>query len=229
MLNEKKEEYCISITHERKYYKTMNTFIKRSLRPHEWQQGPNGKTHVPAFNAERLLNEGAALEFIARNTNVPVPKLYACFKDDGVVYLITELIEGRRMDELSDEDKLIVQSELEGHLSLIHQFRSIVPGGPTGIVVPPYRAQEKTSRCIWKLKPAETDEYVFCHNDLSMQNVIVHNDSLKIRAILDWEYAGYWPENFEKRFFHRLGPSVALDGEDDDSDAMLAFLQDIVA
>ena len=57
-----------------------------------------------------------------------------------------------------------------------------------------------------------------------MQNTIVDPVSLKIRAIIDWEYAGFYPENFDTKFYHRLGPSVALEGEDDDSEALLTFL-----
>lgn len=43
-------------------------------------------------------------------------------------------------------------------------------------------------------------------------------------AILDWEYAGFFPVWFEKRFFERRGPSVALDGEEDDSERIVEFL-----
>jgi len=57
-----------------------------------------------------------------------------------------------------------------------------------------------------------------------MQNVIIDPISLKIRAIIDWEYAGFYPEYFDTRFYKRLGPSVALEGEKDDSEELLDFL-----
>lgn len=56
----------------------------------------------------------------------------------------------------------------------------------------------------------------FCHNDLSANNVIVDAQNLKIRAIVDWEYAGFYPPEFEAPFYQRLGPSIALEGEVDD-------------
>lgn len=57
-----------------------------------------------------------------------------------------------------------------------------------------------------------------------MQNTIVDPISLEIRAIIDWEYAGFYPAFFERKFYERLGPSVALEGEEDDSEKLLAFL-----
>ena len=41
---------------------------------------------------------------------------------------------------------------------------------------------------------------------------------------MDWEYAGFYFPEFEKRFFTRLGPSVALEGEEDDTDELMAVL-----
>ncbi|THZ50791.1 hypothetical protein D6C86_10616 [Aureobasidium pullulans] len=225
-LNEQKEQGCIAITPERKYYRLEDTFVKRSLRPREWQENPRtGEMHVPRLGRERLLNEAAAMQFIANNTTIPIPKLHACFEDDEAVYLIMEYVKGRGMDELEDEQKLVVQKELESYLQQIHKFRSAVVGGLSGIVVFPYRLQQKTPIDLWNIEPSKTEEYVLCHNDLSQQNVIVYPDSLKIRAIIDWEYAGYWPERFEKPFYKRLGPSIALGNEADDADDMLHFLE----
>lgn len=47
--------------------------------------------------------------------------------------------------------------------------------------------------------------------------------TLQIRAIIDWEYAGFYPEFFDFPFFKRLGPSVALDDEVDDTEKLLEF------
>lgn len=70
-----------------------------------------------------------------------------------------------------------------------------------------------------------TKEYIFCHNDLSQQNIIVDPHSLKIRVIIDWEYVGFYPENFETHFYKRLGPSVAFQEEHDDAGELLEFLK----
>ena len=41
------------------------------------------------------------------------------------------------------------------------------------------------------MKTRDARDLVFCHNDLSANNVIVDPKTLKIAAIIDWEYAGF--------------------------------------
>jgi len=64
----------------------------------------------------------------------------------------------------------------------------------------------KTARQQWRLKALDTEELVFCHNDLSTHNVIVDRATLKVKAIIDWEYAGFYPAIFDGEFFRRVGP-----------------------
>ncbi|EFQ97602.1 hypothetical protein MGYG_00641 [Nannizzia gypsea CBS 118893] len=214
MLNDRKEKDCISITHERKYYRSGVSFIKRSLRPKEWQVSQfKGTIHVPRKARERILNEAATLRFLEENSTIPIPRLYCCFEDDDAVYLVIEYIEG------------LVGDELEKHILDLHALRSSKIGGPTGLVIPPYRVMQKSFIDNWELQQSDKDEFVFCHNDLSQHNVIVDPNSLKIRAIIDWEYAGFYPAYFDRSFFRRKGPSVAIDGETDDSEILLDFLQ----
>lgn len=49
-------------------------------------------------------------------------------------------------------------------------------------------------------------------------------NTLKIAAIVDWEYAGFYPAYFEFPFYKRDGQSVALDDEVDDTEVLLQFL-----
>lgn len=228
MANKRREPQCIAITSERKYFRTETSFIKRSLRPSEWQVSAiKGIIHVPRLGNERLLNEAEALEYIKRHTDIPVPTLYACFEDDNAVIIVTEYVEGVGMNELDEQQQKIVAAELDSHLQTLRGLKSSKMGSPTtGIIIPPCRATTKTFRDEWLLKASVTDEYVFCHNDLSQQNVLVDPITLKINAIIDWEYAGFFPSWFERRFFEREGPSVALDGaEDDDSERIVEFLE----
>lgn len=69
-------------------------------------------------------------------------------------------------------------------------------------------------------------DLVFCHNDLSMNNVIVDPGTLKIKAIIDWEYAGFYPPEFESPFYQRSGPSIALDGEVDDFESLTRMISE---
>jgi aminoglycoside phosphotransferase (APT) family kinase protein len=83
----------------------------------------------------------------------------------------------------------------------------------------------QTATDDWRLQASDHDEYVFCHNDLSQQNVIVDPDTLKSKAIIDWEYAGFYPAHFEMPFYTRFGPSIAIKDEADDSAKLLAFFE----
>ncbi|KAL2132420.1 hypothetical protein VTI74DRAFT_3818 [Chaetomium olivicolor] len=219
------EEGCVNTTTDRKYYRRGNAFIKRCLRPREFLPGPQG-IHIPRLRKESLKNEADTLRFIRRYTDIPVPLLFCDFEDDDAYYVITEYIEGVSMADLPDDQKEVVTAELEDHLAKMKELRSPRLGGPTGIVVPPYRVLCETEREDWssRLRQAEHAQYVFCHNDCSQHNVIVNPETLKIAAIVDWEYAGFYPEYFEFPFYKRNGPSVALGEEEDDTERLLRFL-----
>jgi serine/threonine protein kinase len=143
MLNAKREKNCVGITTERKYFEVGQSFIKRSLRPSEWQiNQDNGTLLVPRFGMERIFNEASALEFIARTTNIPVPKVYSCFEDDEAAYLVMEYVEGVTMSSLDAEKRKIVEKEIEGYLETMRTLKSSVWGGPSNIV-----SQQSSSIC----------------------------------------------------------------------------------
>ena len=101
------------------------------------------------------------------------------------------------MMDIPDEEKPRVNAEIKKHLTTLHNLKSKILGGPTGIVIPPYRVSKVTMNDKWNLKASDAEEYVFCHNDLSQQNIILDQDTFKIKAIIDWEYAGFYPDMFE--------------------------------
>jgi len=79
------------------------------------------------------------------------------------------------------------------------------------------------------MRPKSSEDLVFCHNDFSTHNVIIDPSTLKVNAIIDWEYAGFYPVEFEGLFFRRPGPSVALEGEADDTDELVDIMLKNVA
>jgi hypothetical protein len=238
------ESSCIGTTNERKYYHPGYVFVKRSLRPSEYRTDPQG-VHVPRLAKERLINEAAALEYIRQNTDIPyvpheldegketettdgtarVPRVWGHFESNQAYYLMTESIRGVELSNLWEDQKAPVFEELATHLAKLKTLRSNKLGGPTGLVVPPYRVMQQTETDHWRLRDADHDEYVFCHNDLCQNNIMVDPRTLKITGILDWEYAGFYPERFERAFYTRLGPSVPVNGEVDDAAELLAFLE----
>lgn len=214
-----------AMTAERAYHHCGNFFIKRGLRPSEYKTTIRGTKHVPRLGKERLQNEAAALRFVRRVSNIPVPTLYGAFEADDSFMLITEHIDGVAMSSLSEDQKRVVCTQVEQHLATLRGIKSDTIGGSSGTVLPPYRAMRLSDNSEWPRKVSKDGDYVFCHNDLSQHNIIVGLQTLKIRAIIDWEYAGFFPERFEWSFYERRGPSLALDGEHEDSAELLQFME----
>lgn len=134
------------------------------------------------------------------------------------------------MSELpSDEAKAIVQKELEGYITQMHKMKSKTMGGFAGVACLPYRLEEPmASQQPLKFREApslDQSTFVLCHNDLSQHNVIVDPTTLKINAILDWEYAGFYPKEVDGLFYTRSGPSVALGEEKDDVSALMKLIE----
>ncbi|KAI9842952.1 MAG: hypothetical protein M1837_006689 [Sclerophora amabilis] len=233
-VNEKKEPGCIRVLTDKKYFHVGNLFLKRTLREHEWQVNVRDEIITPSPSyVQRWMNEAAALQFLSERIDVPLPKFQCAFHDDGAFHLITEFVDGVNMSELQPQQKEIVMKEVEEHVTTLHSLRSTALGGlDGGFLCPPYRVFSQ-----WKpyntwsqrrdSKGIEDEEYVFCHNDLSQHNIIVDPDTLKIKAIVDWEFAGFWPKWFEAAFWKRSGPSVAINDEGDDSKRLRGWLLEI--
>lgn len=93
------------------------------------------------------MNEAAALRFIRQHTDIPVPDIYCGFEDDDAYYLISQNNDGVNMSDLKDEtQKAAARVELEKHLAKLKGIKSKRLGGPSGIVIPPYRVLGITQR-----------------------------------------------------------------------------------
>ncbi|KAJ0413762.1 kinase-like domain-containing protein [Aspergillus carlsbadensis] len=158
-------------------------------------------------------------------SDIPIPTLYGAFEVDGSFVLITEHVDGVSMADLSEDQQSVVCTEVERHLATLLGIKSDTIGGPSGIVLPPYRVMRLSDKNEWPRKVSKDGEFVFCHNDLSQHNIIVDSQTLRIQAIIDWEYAGFFPEYVQWPFYKRRGPSVALGGEHDDSAELLHFME----
>ncbi|KAM5352497.1 hypothetical protein ACJ41O_005219 [Fusarium nematophilum] len=199
---------CFAVTFERKYYHRGDAFIKRSLRPREFRTGFRS-LHVPQLNKERLMNEAESLRYVGSKTDIPVPKVHCDFEDDGAYYLVTEYVEGVAMSDLSDDGKAVVREELQRHLATLKTLKSNRLGGPSGIVIPPYRVMRRIETDHWSLRPSEQEEeYVFCHNDLSQQNVVVDPDTFEDQRHRGLGIRRLLPASFRVAVLHQAGSVV---------------------
>lgn len=228
-LNERREPGCSVVLADKKYFHVGAWFMKRTLRQHEWQSVSDDIVIVPPTTyPQRWKNDAAILRFLRKETDIPLPPSECTFEDDGAFYFQTQYVEGISMKDLRLEEKKTVARELEQHMATLKSLRSDTPGVPgESLLCPPQRVtsnQWKINSC-WEPKKGNA-EYVFCHNDLGQHNVIVDPNSLQIKAIIDWEFGGFWPEWFERPFWRRPGPSVALEGEEDDIQRCRDWLMD---
>ncbi|KFY75637.1 hypothetical protein V499_04396 [Pseudogymnoascus sp. VKM F-103] len=208
---------------DRKYFFNINntTFIKRTLRRSEWMYNMTGNLVVPSTTMRyRLENEASCLKYLA-TTNIPIANLQGIFQDDGAMYLMTQYIEGVSMTHLEPEQKSIVKRELEGYLDMLKSLKSKTPGIPgSTLICPHYRFfKDQRKMSVWRIKDNVQlgdgeEEFVFCHNDLGQHNVIVDPETLKIKAIIDWEFSGFFPGWFEAAFWEKPGPANNVGNED---------------
>lgn len=193
--------------HEREFRVYENAFSKRSLRPDEYCKNIRGEPVIPRQGMERLQNEAACLEFLNNNTDIPVPQLIRTIQENDSFTLITECVRGRSIESLSAEDQAKVRQDVDRIVSKLQSFRANHAGGPTGIICPLPRINVSPDSV--RKKPLQ-QELHFCHCDLGWENIFIDDHEPKVRAIIDWEYAGYWPKYFELPYYHHAGPSGAL-------------------
>jgi hypothetical protein len=67
-------------------------------------------------------------------------------------------------------------------------------------------------------------QYVLCHGDLAWHNLLIDPDTYEIKAVVDWEYAGFYPAEVESEYWRREGIVWALEGEKCDIDHVLRVL-----
>lgn len=197
-------------TFERVYYSYPDRYLKRSLAPSEYRTSKSGRVFVPFRNRERLENEVACLKYIRAETDIPVPDLLDAYEENGSFFVWTARAEGVPLQDLKREDQLKVLPEIDRHVATLQNLRSNKTGGPSGILCPPYIVtNECDQNTTWQQVSAEDFIYVFVHGDLSGSNIMVDPVTLKITAILDWEFAGYYPREHEIPYYQRPIPSGA--------------------
>ncbi|KAI4129436.1 MAG: hypothetical protein LQ347_003775 [Umbilicaria vellea] len=203
------------------------TFTKRELLPHERRRNMKGKVIKPLWSKERLENERAALDFIAANTTIPVPKVLEFDQREGGYFLTTERVDGVELDELSDNDRpkalqnarIFIEEEV---LPQLRNLRSAFIGGLTGFIIPPSRVSTRDKRLEWPQKSSSCTLFVFCHNDLAQHNILVDPKTLRVKAIIDWELSGFFPPEFEAKLWLESWKERRED--DEDTSRLIEFL-----
>ncbi|KAJ8129993.1 hypothetical protein O1611_g3640 [Lasiodiplodia mahajangana] len=206
-----------------------------------------------SWNHERIANEVNALRLVSERTTIPVPRIIDQGKNpDGTQYLVTQRINGIPLHQLLDTGcplpegkkhtavklcKTCVDEAYSNALEFIEG--SVLPQltklksqerGILGFVMPPRWL------CIdvdppwkgkgpWKTLRLEEPNYVFQHGDLAAHNILIDPQTLQVKALIDWEYAGFFPPGME-RWPGTLDKDVYIRGIDNVAEAIAEFLSE---
>lgn len=164
-----------------------------------------GKPIIIPYARERLRDEAATLKFIAQNTTIPVPRFIDLYEENGLLHLKTSLVQD---DAVAVEDvdpsqlpTAVAKVEEQMQLAICPQLsnlrRKYIGSVDVSLpVFPPPRLWSRYKGQEWPRMEKEAEEYVFCHNDLGSHNIFV-NSVFKMVCIIDWEFAGFFPSEFE--------------------------------
>jgi hypothetical protein len=212
---------------ERQYILTDSTFIKGELNQEQLPLSlATGQRVQPRWSRERLQNEASTLDFISTKTDIPVPKCLGLFEENGLLHLRTERAAGVPLDELGSDIAVghvseCLQSSILPQLRKL-QHDTIGSVDPSLPLLLPSRITYRDKRSHWSRKSSISRDFVFCHNDLAQHNIFVNPETFKITAIIDWEFAGYFPKNFEYPFWRQ--PHNRQIKDDLETDSLIEFL-----
>ena len=216
---------------DRFYSYDTKTFTKRELRSSERVINWKGELAVGPWTAERLQNEYKALEFIAARTTIPVPKVIRFERIWGTNQLVMERIYGVPLSHLANNKaQALLNAQTFIHTTVLPQLRSLkstTSGALTGAVIPPPRLMPNIERTDWPIKTARTPIFTFCHNDLAQHNILMDPDTLQVQAIIDWEFSGFYPSEFEAPLWLKAANDPGYgDIDADKTERLLRFLRD---
>ncbi|KAJ5343191.1 hypothetical protein MYU51_002479 [Penicillium brevicompactum] len=170
-------------------------------------------------------HEASTLRFIAAKTKIPVPKVHDVhWEDDKIVAIVMDYMPGQRLDDawetLNPDQKLSIASELKGYMDQLRELKGdyigaidrgkAVIGQIASIEGGPFDSEQQFNEFILgdivksapdilrhyaKFALMENHEIVFTHADFAPRNILVEGG--RVTAILDWEYAGWYPEYWE--------------------------------
>ncbi|QPG97664.1 hypothetical protein C2857_006686 [Epichloe festucae Fl1] len=169
-------------------------------------------------------NEALALHFINTHTTIPVPEVISSDWDR----ITMKYIEGQTLQQawpvLTPDQRSNILAQLSDYIAQMRALRGIYLGrvDGQGVVVPSIMTRSGgpfstlTEFHDWLVKPPKRLQaqsmywhqittqlgaecpIVFTHGDIASRNIIISEG--RIVALLDWEFAGWYPEYWEYVF-----------------------------
>lgn len=172
-------------------------------------------------------NEAFALQFVKAYTTIPVPTVLSSSWDR----ITMQYVEGQTLQQswpvLTSDERSNILTQLTGYVAQMRALSGIYLGrlDGQGVIVPSIMTRSGGPFCTltefhhWLVRPPKRIEaesmywhqittqlgtdypVVFTHGDLAARNILVRDG--RIVAILDWEFAGWYPEYWEYVFAMR--------------------------
>lgn len=153
------------------------------------------------------------MKFVAANTTIPVPKVYDIKIDGETSYILMEYMAGETLEKmwnnLTPDQRACTLSQLAGYLAQLQQLTGKRIEGINGSMVRvgsyqsrwsgPFNTEQEFNVFLAKgtdKHPSANHAIHFAHGDLSPRNILV-DESGNITAVLDWEWAGWFPEYWD--------------------------------
>ncbi|CAK7214512.1 hypothetical protein SCUCBS95973_002172 [Sporothrix curviconia] len=193
---------------------TAQTAVSTAVVPNVVQVSAHRIIKGPCYPCEL-----EALLYVRKHTTIPVPRVYRTYAaSEGRVYIEMELAEGASLAELwrktgllTDDDKASIMADLH---DAVVQLRSLPPppagstqqGLSDGRIGPetfgPFASHDEFHTYGDAVFQAHSKHYktYFTHADLVPRNIIIKNG--RIAAIVDWGFAGWYPEYWEYTKIH---------------------------
>ncbi|KAI0410845.1 kinase-like domain-containing protein [Xylaria grammica] len=169
------------------------------------------KTFRKEVKTFRLRREAIAINFVRSRTSIPVPSLLEAqlrARDDEYGRLVMERTPGTQLGEawsqlhqicLPDPDWI---GSCDGGPAYDHRLDNKTTCGPffsiaelnEFLVAPVKNCPRADWVASYRNKLADDCRIVFAHADMSWENILVDPQAGSVTGIVDWEMAGFWPE-----------------------------------
>lgn len=171
--------------------------------------------------------EVEAMQYVASHTTIPVPRIYAIHTKNGFIYIEMAYIQGSTLDcawgGLSTDQRDTIIADIKQHISSLRELQPPTQGIVSSALQNPaydcrigarfygpinndefhslarghLRMEDVAPFLGEEVAKVHTSRYQtrFTHADLAPRNIIVRGG--RVAAIIDWAFAGWYPEYWE--------------------------------
>ncbi|KAF2762608.1 kinase-like protein [Pseudovirgaria hyperparasitica] len=172
-------------------------------------------------------NEFRALQLVRSNTSIPVPRPIDLIKTSDESYFVMTTMPGQQLGEVFDNlggsEKCCITAQIADFVRQVRSIRNpyLIEAGwllcnalGRGLIDirlrdhdgGPFASEAAFNDALVpaaasSLRHIDGHEVYFAHGDLTHTNILCKNG--KISAVIDWEFAGWWPEYWDYTTVHR--------------------------